>query len=344
MGRKKLALGPEDIMPLVFNSLNTDLKAFIDAFVLEEKHKNIGYMVNKAVDLMGPELTEEIGGKRSLFDFFKYIISMGGYISNLRWFVDEKVSGDAWRKNFRIVPSHDVIAKFMLYQATVNFDTSLVSVFGQSSMGGPYNKVRLLEALVDIGADSIRDLSDYLDLSSNTVRKKLRSLAKAGIVDVETRGVEVKKGDLKFRASPKGSKILEECGTQHGCYKMARDIFHLMNQKPRAWFSVYDVDKALKPSRFAYNSLTSSLRALQAAGAVECNHDWFVNYRSSIVRVSEKGARLYSEMIAPVVDYIKSKSNTTLERLLSSQINEEQVIDSLYLHRREMLTRRGKLI
>ena len=219
MSSDKLELEPENIIPIVFNSLNTDFKAFFDAFVLEKGYQGIEYLVNKSVDLMGPDLIADIGGRSILFDYIPYVISMDGYISNLRWLVDEKPSTPAWRKGFTIVPSHDVIARFLLYQASINFDTSLLSIFGRSSTGGPSNRVKLLEAVVEDGADCIKDLSDYLDLSSNTVRKKLRSLARSGIVDLETRGAEVKKGDLRFRVSSDSSKIIEQCGTQNSFYR-----------------------------------------------------------------------------------------------------------------------------
>ncbi|KYK26147.1 hypothetical protein AYK26_00840 [Euryarchaeota archaeon SM23-78] len=331
MTNKNLKL--EEKIRILFNAFNTESKAFIDGFLLEnDKYLTATDLYYKSIELVGPDFTpggkNPRNGNRTIQNHLKHKLPK----AKLQYLVEEREHPLKWRRSFEFIPNHDDIARFFLYQSAIKFNMSLFSWLGKSQADGPYTNVKILDLVVKDHVNTTDGLRKRLGLATSTIISKLRKLEECNLLTLSTFYSDTGKGNIKFRWNRRGKRRITVNGTIYKHPLLIQKIVDITQPNPKVWYSAEDLRRRLKEiysEDYNFHSIRQSLRVLERKNILVCNENWMSTGKLSDIESTTRGEKFYKEVIARVVSFLKYGKQRDLNYIRRKMIYEKNLSHSL---------------
>nr|MCK4929819.1 hypothetical protein [Nanoarchaeota archaeon] len=294
----------EDKVRIIFNAFNTEYKAFINGFLLDDIIYQTEVKLHKeSIELVGEELTPKD------YHNFRAHLSHGLSKASLQYLVDQETNPLRWRRDFSIIKNHDDIARFLLYFSSIKFHISLFSWLGKSQWDGPYNNVRILEYIFKNNINTIEGLRKITGLSRNKVIKKVNKLEEHGFLELLTFYQDTGKGNIKYKWNEKDKTKLIIDKSLFKLPEVTRNIAKIMKSTPDKWYSVQELSDEL-----SYNprNIGAVCRVLERKNKVECNENWYGGGKLSKIIPKRRGINFYNEGIKHILNFLRQEDSAAL--------------------------------
>ena len=327
MTNKNSAKILEDKVRILFNGFNTEYKALIDGFLLEdENYLTATELQKKSLAAVGEELTPKDS------KVIERHLKKGLPKAKLQYLVDERENPLRWRRSFELIPHHDDIARFLLYQSSIKFNMSLFSWLGKSQADGPYNNVRILELVAKEHVDTVEELRKRLGLSTSTVIAKLRKLEECDLVTLSTFYTDTGKGNIRFKWNWKGRRRITVNGSIYKHPLLIEKIIGIAKSNPKTWYSPEELQKDLKEyynEDYNFHSVRQALRVLERKSILMCNENWLSQGKLSDIDSTTKGKKFYKQVLERVTSFLKNEKEKDLRYIRRKGVYEKNLSLSL---------------
>lgn len=323
----------EDKVKIIFNAFNTEYKAFIDGFLLEnKKYLTATELYYKSIDLVGPDFTP--GGKsaRNGNKAIEKNLKHGLSKAKLQNLVEERENPLRWRRSFETIPSHDDVARFLLYQSSIKFNMSLFSWLGKSQADGPYNNVKLLDLIINERIDTVEELRKNMGLATSTVIAKLRKLEDCNLLNFSTFYTDTGKGNIKFKWNRRGRRRVLVNGSMYKHPLLVGKIIDITKSNPKEWYSPEDLQRVLKEDfseNYNFHSVRQSLRVLERKSILVCNENWLSTGKLSDIEPTTKGEKFYKQVISRITSFLEHEKERELGYIKRKGIYEKNLFHTI---------------
>lgn len=290
----------DDLARKVLGALNSEYKCLVSGFCLAQ-----GYQSSWSVMQAAGRLT--LGESSRDHKFYAGIMSRG----SLAGFISQDASGGYCLNSRAYLAGLPEIARFMMY-STYKFHMPLRSWLGQEQHDSPYNSARVLEELHRGGRLRKTDLESLVGMCGGSMHQKLNKLAESCLIEYNAipartgrlvvyvpNGMEA--GINNFKHSAFADRVL-------GIYRQ-----HLMN---RPFTSADFLHHGLKGK----GKIEQTLRAMERKGLIRNTTQWVGGVRYSDAALSERGRRLCSDTVFPVLSWLRERDSRAFEYIRHKEI------------------------
>ncbi|RMF55204.1 hypothetical protein D6745_02910 [Candidatus Woesearchaeota archaeon] len=315
-------MGLDETVRQTFSAINTELKALMLGFLLDNNFKSAWTLYQEAVDLGLEGLIPK--NPKSLSTHLK---SAKRRRASLEPFVEtrEIEKGSKTITQYRLRPEArkimPAIARFALY-FPIKFDISLYSLLGQDVNDGPYNSVRILQLLSEKGHAQRKDLEEELGIAGSAILERLKAFDDLDLIQLHSFDPE-QKGQIKYKwRKRKSAKRLSD----NGGYKN-QDLYErigLYMSRVEKEQNYIDVMEALGIPEERRRTVQAVLRRLENKGFLTTSSPWEGGVKYSEITIKHRGRKVYDEFIAKILSAL-SEDRSALAYIARKAIYEENL-------------------
>ena len=325
-----MELSLDEMVDLLFNSFNNELKAVIIGFLVDETPRTAANVLERGRELTKDPITFKPRTTSVIQNYFD-----GERQGNLDFFVDRGIGRrgqptvsyalNAFGREYGAP-----VARFLLYQSDVRFNLPLQSWLGLSQQNGPAEIAHLLAYIDENPAATTMDIVRASRVTKTAVLAKLKKMAEAGLIYRRSFAQEENGQTYTLRPQQDGS-------IQGGSYKYSnvyRAICRAMHRY-RKPFSAQDIRSSPGFPYSDMDKIKETLGDMVRKGKVNDGTPWRAGERMSEFRTTARGHDLARWIINPIIGFVDHESES-VELVSKKEIYQRKLPIAMQLYRSQI--------